>query len=127
PATASEVWDERAFPWTDGAWMEARARWSADRAPMSVYEVHLGSWKRRAERGPEEPGWLGYRELADELVPYVAAMGFTHIELLPVLEHPLDQSWGYQPLGFFAPTSRYGSPDDLRHFVDRAHAAGLGV
>jgi len=127
PATASEVWDERAFPWTDAAWMEARGRWKSDEAPMSVYEVHLGSWRRRPDRGPDDPGWLSYRDLAEELLPYVAEMGFTHVELLPVLEHPLDQSWGYQPLGFFAPTSRHGSPDDLRYFVDRAHAMGIGV
>jgi 1,4-alpha-glucan branching enzyme len=96
---------------------------------MAIYEVHLGSWRREpgASHAAGEPGWLSYRALADTLVPYVVEMGFTHIELLPVLEHPLDQSWGYQPLGFFAPTSRFGTPDDFRHFVDRAHQAGLGV
>jgi 1,4-alpha-glucan branching enzyme len=129
PATASEVWDGDGYSWGDGAWMRGRADWDVQRSPMSVYEVHLGSWRRHPDRAPAAgvPGWLGYRELADELVPYVAEMGFTHIELLPVLEHPLDQSWGYQPLGFFAPTSRFGSPDDFRYLVDRAHQAGLGV
>ena len=129
PATASEVWDSALYRWGDERWMEARAQRSADDAPMSVYEVHLGSWRRRADRAPDhgDPGWLGYRELADELIPYVADMGFTHLELLPIVEHPLDQSWGYQPLGFFAPTSRFGSPDDFRYLVDRAHQAGLGV
>lgn len=127
PATASEVWREDRYHWADDDWMEARARWDADRSPISVYEVHLGSWLRRSDRPGEDPGWLTYRELADRLLPYVADMGFTHLELLPVLEHPLDQSWGYQPLGFFAPTSRFGTPDDFRYFVDRAHQAGLGV
>lgn len=127
PATASEVWTEGGYRWGDGKWMEQRERWNADDAPISVYEVHLGSWRRRPGRAPQDPGWYGYRELADRLVPYAAEMGFTHLELLPVVEHPLDQSWGYQPLGFFAPTSRFGTPDDFRYFVDRAHQAGLGV
>ena len=127
PATASEVWHEGEYVWGDDTWMERRTSLNADDAPISVYEVHLGSWRRRADRAPDEPGWPTYRELADQLVPYAAEMGFTHLELLPVLEHPLDQSWGYQPLGFFAPTSRFGNPDDFRYFVDRAHQAGLGV
>ena len=127
PATASEVWDEGSYTWGDDTWMAARAEWNPDETAISVYEVHLGSWRRRPGRAAGEPGWLTYRELADRLVPYVAEMGFTHLELLPVLEHPLDQSWGYQPLGFFAPTSRFGSPDDFRYFVDQAHQAGLGV
>ncbi|MEX2466191.1 MAG: 1,4-alpha-glucan branching protein GlgB [Gemmatimonadota bacterium] len=127
PATASEVWDEGSYTWEDDAWMESRARWNPDETAISVYEVHLGSWRRTPGRAPDEPGWLPYRELADRLVPYVVEMGFTHLELLPVLEHPLDQSWGYQPLGFFAPTSRFGTPDDFRYFVDKAHQAGLGV
>jgi 1,4-alpha-glucan branching enzyme len=127
PATASEVWDEGSYTWQDDTWMAARADWDPDESAISVYEVHLGSWRRRSGRAAGEPGWLTYRELADQLVPYVAEMGFTHLELLPVLEHPLDQSWGYQPLGFFAPTSRFGSPDDFRYFVDQAHQAGLGV
>lgn len=127
PATASEVWHEGEYVWGDDTWMARRARLNADDAPISVYEVHLGSWRRDPDRADDDPGWRTYRELGDELVPYVAEMGFTHLELLPVLEHPLDQSWGYQPLGFFAPTSRFGSPDDFRYFVDRAHQAGVGV
>jgi len=109
--------------------MSRRAAGDPDVRPESVYEVHLGSWRKRPpeERGEWDPGWLGYRELADELLPYARDLGFTHVELLPVMEHPLDQSWGYQPLGFFAPTSRFGTPDDFRYFVDRAHALGLGV
>jgi len=130
PRTASEVWDDGKYRWRDADWMAARGSSDPDTSPMSVYEVHLGSWRRRSphERsGRDDPGWLGYRELAEQLVPYVAEMGFTHIELLPVMEHPLDQSWGYQPLGYFAPTSRFGTPDDLRYLVDCAHQAGIGV
>ncbi|MCD2341674.1 1,4-alpha-glucan branching protein GlgB [Ideonella azotifigens] len=99
-----------------------RRRANALDAPISIYEAHLGSWRR----GPDNR-WLSYRELAAQLVPYVRDMGFTHIELLPVQEHPFDGSWGYQPTGLFAPTSRFGSPEDFKHFVDTAHAAGLGV
>jgi 1,4-alpha-glucan branching enzyme len=129
PATASEVWDSRGYAWDDAAWMGSRAERIWDGEAISVYEVHLGSWRRRppGERAPGDPGWLTYRELAEQLVPYVRDLGFTHIELLPVMEHPLDQSWGYQPLGFFAPTSRFGTPDDFRYLVDAAHRAGLGV
>lgn len=93
-------------------------------APVSIYEVHLGSWRRKPEEGNR---WLNWRELADELVQYASWMGFTHIELLPINEHPFDGSWGYQPLGIYAPTSRFGSPEDFRYFVERAHQAGLGV
>jgi len=100
-------------------------RWQA--APISIYEVHLGSWKHAASTGPIEDRWLGYRELAESLIPYAKEMGYTHIELLPVTEHPFDGSWGYQVTGFFAPTARYGAPDDFRYFVDAAHQAGLGV
>ena len=129
PATASVVWDPTGYAWGDAAWMEARRGWRADGAPMSVYEVHLGSWKRRppGERSEGDHGWPTYLELAEDLLPYVRDLGFTHVELLPILEHPYDQSWGYQPVGFFAPTSRHGTPDDFRHFVDRAHQLGLGV
>jgi 1,4-alpha-glucan branching enzyme len=123
PATASEVWDPLGYRWQDEEWMRRRSSWRPEERPMSVYEVHLGSWRRPRDGRT----WFGYRELAETLLPYVKDLGFTHVELLPVLEHPLDQSWGYQPLGFFAPTSRWGSPDDLRHFVDRAHQMGLGV
>ena len=103
-----------------------RAEANGRNAPVSIYEVHLGSWQRKSVdgRGPE---WLTYRELADTLVPYARDMGFTHLELLPVSEHPFDGSWGYQPIGLYAPTSRFGTPGDFRHFVQAAHAAGLGV
>jgi 1,4-alpha-glucan branching enzyme len=122
PRTASVVWDLDKYPWGDGAWMRRRSERDLLSAPISVYEVHLGSWRRR--NGWE---WLTYDELAQELIPYVKSMGFTHIELLPIAEHPLDGSWGYQVTGFFAPTSRYGTPDDFMAFVDTCHQAGIGV
>jgi len=122
PATASRVPATTSHAWQDEAWLRARAARDWLHAPMSIYEAHLGSWQRHADGG-----FLGYRELADTLVPYVRDLGYTHLELLPVTEHPLDDSWGYQTTGFFAPTSRHGEPDDLRHFIDRCHAAGLGV
>jgi 1,4-alpha-glucan branching enzyme len=122
PSTASVVAYTDDFAWTDDAYMKARAEGDARRKPMAIYECHLGSW-RRGENGR----WLTYDELAETLVPYVAGLGFTHIELMPVTEHPLDASWGYQPIGLFAPTRRYGSPEAFARFVDKAHAAGLAV
>ncbi|MGK5676025.1 1,4-alpha-glucan branching protein GlgB [Micromonospora sp. URMC 106] len=116
PATASVV-HHSAYEWGDAAWLERRARRQPHQEPMSVYEVHLGSWR---------PG-LGYRELAEELTEYVTGLGFTHVEFLPVMEHPFGGSWGYQVTGYFAPTSRFGDPDDFRYLVDRLHAAGIGV
>jgi 1,4-alpha-glucan branching enzyme len=133
PQTASVVWDLDSYRWNDDSWMAERARRQASDAPLAIYEVHLGSWRRHprvpeaGEASREREGWLSYRELAEQLVPYAAEMGFTHLELLPVTEHPLDASWGYQTVGYFAPTSRFGSPDDFRHLVDAAHRAGLGV
>jgi 1,4-alpha-glucan branching enzyme len=123
PRTASIVWSSDSYAWQDGAWMTARADkalWL--RQPMSVYEVHLGSW----QRGPDR-ALLTYREMAERLVPYVKQMGFTHIELLPVMEHPFTGSWGYQVIGFFAPTSRFGPPEDFKAFVDACHREGIGV
>ena len=122
PKTASVVADPRAFTWTDADFMARRKTQDPRRSPASVYEVHLGSWRR----GPGG-SFLSYDQLADELIPYVVDLGFTHIELLPITEHPLDASWGYQPIGLFAPTARFGSPRDFARFVDRAHAAGIGV
>jgi 1,4-alpha-glucan branching enzyme len=122
PATASVVAASGAATWNDDAWLATRAAANRRDAPISIYEVHLGSWRRA-----EHNRYLTYRELADQLVPYVASLGFTHIELLPVSEYPFDGSWGYQPIGLFAPTSRFGDPADFAHFVERAHAAGLGV
>jgi len=122
PSTASIVCGTTDFAWSDGEWMTARAQREPRRAPMSVYEVHLGSWRRG-----EDNRWLTYDELADTLVPYAVDMGFTHLELMPVNEHPLDASWGYQPIGLFAPTSRHGEPAGFARFVDRCHRSGLGV
>jgi len=124
PRTASVVRGLESFEWTDQEWLERRARASDRRAPISFYEVHLGSWRRKGEA--ENP-FLSYEELADQLIPYVVDLGFTHLELLPICEHPFDGSWGYQPLGLFAPTSRHGSPQALRGFIDRCHREGLGV
>jgi 1,4-alpha-glucan branching enzyme len=121
PATSSVVHESR-YVWDDAGWMASRD--GALDGPMTTYEVHLGSW-RRVSGDDDRP--LTYRELADELVPYVADMGFTHVELMPITEHPFDGSWGYQPIGMFAPTGRYGSPDDFKALVDRFHQAGVGV
>ncbi len=122
PNTASIVARLDHHRWRDGAWMAARAARNDRSAPMSIYEVHLGSWRRG-----EGNRWLTYRELAEQLVPYAVDMGFTHLEVLPVHEHPFDGSWGYQPLGLFAPTSRHGTPADFQAFVDACHEAGLGL
>jgi 1,4-alpha-glucan branching enzyme len=122
PSTASIVANTADFAWTDGEFMAKRREGQPRRKPMSIYEVHLGSWKRG-----EDGRFLTYDELADQLIPYVTALGFTHLELLPVSEHPLDESWGYQSLGLFAPTSRFGTPEGFARFVDRAHSAGLAV
>ncbi len=124
PETASVVWDHDAYSWDDDAWMEKRRSRKWLEEPISVYEVHLGSWRRVPE---EENRWLSYRELADTLVPHVKELGFTHIELMPITEHPFDGSWGYQTIGYFSATSRFGSPDDLKFFIDRCHAEGIGV
>jgi 1,4-alpha-glucan branching enzyme len=124
PRSASIVCQTGNFEWSDAGWMSARERTDWLTRPLSVLEVHLGSWKRVLEDGNRP---LNYRELADQLVPYVKDLGFTHIELLPILEHPFTGSWGYQVIGFFAPTSRLGSPHDFKYFVDACHRAGIGV
>ncbi|MCZ7658773.1 MAG: 1,4-alpha-glucan branching protein GlgB [Xanthobacteraceae bacterium] len=124
PATASVVAPPSAYRWGDEAWMEARGRANAATAPMTTYEVHLGSWRRKPEEGQR---FLTYREMAEILVPYVRDLGFTHVELMPVSEFPFDGSWGYQPIGLFAPTSRFGTPDEFRALVDAFHRAGIGV
>jgi 1,4-alpha-glucan branching enzyme len=122
--TASMVFDLDRFKWDDADWIESRNTKEWHRQPMAIYEVHLGSWARVPE---ENNRYLSYHELADRLIPYVKEMGFTHIELLPVAEHPFDGSWGYQVTGYFAPTSRFGNPDEFRHFVNRCHQSGIGV
>jgi 1,4-alpha-glucan branching enzyme len=124
PGTASRIAPPSQHAWADAAWLGERAQHNDRAAPISIYEAHLGSWRRKPEDGNR---FLTYRELAAELVPYVRDMGFTHLELMPVSEFPFDGSWGYQPIGMFAPTSRFGTPDDFRFFVDACHAAGLAL
>ena len=122
PSTASIVARAGDFSWTDADYLENRKQGEARRRAISIFEVHLGSWRRG-----EDNRFLSYDELADQLIPYVVDLGFTHLELLPISEHPLDASWGYQPIGLFAPTRRFGEPEAFARFVDRAHAAGLSV
>jgi len=123
PKTASVVWDLE-YEWGDGEWMDTRAERNALDAPMTIYEVHLGSWRRVPE---EDDRPLSYREIAEPLADYVVEQGFTHVELLPVMEHPFGGSWGYQVTGYFAPTSRFGTPQDFMHLVDVLHQRGVGV
>lgn len=130
PQTAARIVHESHYPWQDGQWMKQRAI-AADpyQGPVSIYEVHLGSWKRNREKlsARHSPSYLTYRELAEQLVPYVLEMGFTHLQLMPVSEYPFDGSWGYQPIGLFAPTARFGSAQDFKYFVDCCHTAGIGL
>jgi 1,4-alpha-glucan branching enzyme len=123
PRTASIVWDLGAYRWHDPDWLAQRERRQALDAPISIYEVHLGSWKRV----PGTNGFPSYCDLGQQLAAYCTQMGYTHIELLPISEHPFDPSWGYQTVGYFAPTSRFGTPDDFKAFVDTLHQAGVGV
>ncbi|HLA44926.1 MAG TPA: 1,4-alpha-glucan branching protein GlgB, partial [Aggregatilineales bacterium] len=122
PATASIITQDNDFDWSDAGWLESRKSTDWLHAPLSIYELHLGSWRRDTNgRFPN------YREIAGQLVPYIRSLGFTHIELMPISEHPLDASWGYQTTGFFAPTSRYGTADDFRYFIDYCHRHGIGI
>ena len=121
PGTASKIFEGN-YQWGDGAWLKKRKKADVYSSPVNIYEVHLGSWRRY-----EDCNTLSYRDLAKELVEYAKNMGYTHIELLPVSEHPFDGSWGYQVTGYFAVTSRYGTPDDFKYFVDQCHKAGIGV
>jgi 1,4-alpha-glucan branching enzyme len=124
PQTASRVWNLEDYSWRDGSWMASRAKKNGLGSPISIYEVHLGSWRRVPEEGNR---WLSYRELAPLLAAYVHDAGFTHIEFLPIMEHPFDGSWGYQTTGYFAPTSRFGTPADFMYLVDCLHQQGIGV
>jgi 1,4-alpha-glucan branching enzyme len=124
PHTASLVPHAPKHEWKDQAWESERLQRHATNAPICIYEVHAGSWRRKVE---ESPGFLNFDDLAAQLIPYVKEMGYTHIELLPVMEHPLDESWGYQVTGYFSPTRRYGTPDQFRRFVDTCHQNGIGV
>jgi 1,4-alpha-glucan branching enzyme len=122
PHCASIVWNRKTYQWNDDVWMQERGRNEPRRSPMAIYEVHLGSWMKT-----EDGEWLSYRELAERLVEHVVKFGFTHIELMPVAEHPFGGSWGYQVTGYFAPTYRFGTPDDFKYFVDTCHQHGIGV
>lgn len=133
PNTASVVWDLNQYEWNDREWMDRRAKTDTKTNPMSIYEVHLGSWMRKPiavdDTGSEIAGseFYNYREIAEKLAEYVKEMGYTHVELMPVMEHPLDASWGYQVTGYYAPTSRFGTPDDFMYFMDYMHGQGIGV
>ncbi len=124
PQTASRVWHLESYLWQDSAWMATRGRSNSLDSPISIYEVHLGSWRRVPEEGNR---WLTYRELAPLLADYAHDSGFTHVELLPLTEHPFDGSWGYETTGYFAPTSRFGTPTDFMYFIDYLHQHGIGV
>ncbi|MGH9679781.1 MAG: 1,4-alpha-glucan branching protein GlgB [Candidatus Acidiferrales bacterium] len=124
PNTGSIVASLDHYNWGDSGWLEYRARNDWFSSPISIYEVHLGSWRRVMEQGSR---WLSYTELADQLIPYLKGIGYTHVELMPVMEHPFDGSWGYQTLGYYAATSRFGTPQELMYLVDRFHQAGIGV
>jgi 1,4-alpha-glucan branching enzyme len=122
PRTGSVVCNIEGYRWSDAEWMKERAKQNWLAAPVSIYEVHAGSWRRA-----ENNRWLTYRELAEQLIPYVKEMGYTHVELMPLMEYPYDASWGYQTVGYYAATSRYGAPHDLMHLIDRCHQEGIGV
>ncbi|MEM6841359.1 MAG: 1,4-alpha-glucan branching protein GlgB [Bacteroidota bacterium] len=123
PRTATKVW-EASYKWQDQEWMNTRKEKAVEPQPEAVYEVHLGSWKRKGEGGKD---FMTYRDLAEELPQYLSWMGYTHVEFMPVMEHPFYGSWGYQLVGFFAPTSRFGTPEDFKYLVDKLHQAGIGV
>ena len=125
PGTASRITDLSRIRWTDDAWMKARKTWNHKKNPMSIYEVHMGSWMRHP--GREDEGFYTYREFAEAIVKYVKEMGYTHVELMGIAEHPFDGSWGYQVTGYYAPTSRYGSPEDFAYLVDLLHKNNIGV
>ena len=122
PSNGSKVYDLNGFAWHDAAWQEAQKKADVINGPMNIYEMHAGSWKTKGENIP-----YNYSELADQLIPYITEMGYTHVELLPVMEYPFDGSWGYQVTGYYAPTSRYGSPDEFKQFVDACHQNGISV
>ena len=127
PGTASRITDITKLRWSDAAWMEARKQRDNDSLPVSIYEVHPGSWKKHEQTEEDEDGFYNYREIAHELAAYVKDMGYTHVELMGIAEHPFDGSWGYQVTNYFAPTSRHGSPEDFQYFMDYMHEHNIGV
>jgi len=124
PRSASRVWDIEGYPWSDGEWMNNRHKYQTHRCPVNIYEVHLGSWRRKVEEGNRP---LTYREAAAELAAYLVDMNYTHVEIMPITEFPFEGSWGYQVTGYFAPTARYGAPQEFMEFVEALHARGIGV
>ncbi|MDN6117693.1 MAG: 1,4-alpha-glucan branching enzyme, partial [Lacticaseibacillus paracasei] len=126
PGSAAKLVDVPRITWHDEDWLAKRAKWRPYDEPLNIYEVHLGSFIRDTNAGPDG-GYMTYQDAIDKLIPYVQELGYTHIEFLPLMEHPLDASWGYQLMGYFAPTSRFGDPQDFLRLVDAAHTAGLGV
>lgn len=124
PKTASIVCNLKSYKWNDQEWLENRKKITWRESPISIYEIHLGSWKKCCER---KNGFLTYKELSEQLIPYVKEIGFTHIELLPIMEHPFDASWGYQTVNYFSPTSRFGNPQDFMNFIDKCHQNNIGV
>ena len=122
PANASKLYDISGYRWKDKKWMRERENFNPYGSPINIYEIHFGSWKKYADGN-----YINYSAMADELIPYVKKMGYTHIEVMPLTDYPFDGSWGYQTTGMFAPTSRYGTPKDLMEFIDRCHRAGIGV
>lgn len=127
PNTASVIYDLAPYDWTDSKWIENRSNIDYIHSPINIYEMHLGSWKRDYQNSPVKDGFMNYRQIADELAVYLKDMNYTHVEIMPVSEHPLDASWGYQVMCYYSITSRYGSPDDFRYFVNRMHEEGIGV
>lgn len=125
PGTASRITNIENLKWTDSSWMAAREKWNHKKEPMSVYEVHMGSWKRHP--GTEDEGFYTYREFAKEITKYIKDMGYTHVEIMGIAEHPFDGSWGYQVTGYYAPTSRYGTPEDFAWMINYLHRNGIGV
>lgn len=125
PGTASITEDINGFKWDDAAWMETRKNADPVKSPMAIYEVHLGSWRKKDR--PQKEGYYTYMEAAHELADYVKKMGYTHVELMGIAEHPYDGSWGYQVTGYYAPTSRYGTPKEFMYFVNYLHKKGIGI
>ena len=125
PGTASKTADLSKFHWTDAVWMKERDQKDYNKEPMAIYECHIGSWMRHPR--PEEQGFYNYREFADRIVEYLKEMKYTHIELMGIAEHPFDGSWGYQVTGYYAPTSRYGTPDDFMYLINQLHKHHIGV